>query len=224
MINIHVTLANNTPLRMLCCNKFEGSISRELEYFSLPSELQFNPKLAPVVSTGIDGLTTVTGNISGLKSGLHGFHVHALGDTQMVACQLVSKRPLFNPAGKEHGAHDDENRHAGGLGNVTAGEDGTVNFPITDYQIPLSRTNSIVGRPVVVHADSDDLGRGSFKSIVECFLSWQNTSRFDIRAMEGNGMARERSIHGFQIPQLASAASTMEGRSLGSNSRHPRTS
>jgi hypothetical protein len=25
--------------------------------------------------------TTVTGNISGLKHGLHGFHVHALGDT-----------------------------------------------------------------------------------------------------------------------------------------------
>lgn len=27
------------------------------------------------------GPTTVTGNISGLKPGLHGFHVHALGDT-----------------------------------------------------------------------------------------------------------------------------------------------
>lgn len=28
-----------------------------------------------------NGSTTVTGNISGLKAGLHGFHVHALGDT-----------------------------------------------------------------------------------------------------------------------------------------------
>lgn len=27
------------------------------------------------------GPTTVTGNLSGLKPGLHGFHVHALGDT-----------------------------------------------------------------------------------------------------------------------------------------------
>jgi Cu-Zn family superoxide dismutase len=27
------------------------------------------------------GPTTVTGSVSGLKPGLHGFHVHALGDT-----------------------------------------------------------------------------------------------------------------------------------------------
>ncbi|KAL0457324.1 UNVERIFIED_CONTAM: Superoxide dismutase [Cu-Zn] [Sesamum latifolium] len=28
-----------------------------------------------------DGPTTVVGEVSGLKPGLHGFHVHALGDT-----------------------------------------------------------------------------------------------------------------------------------------------
>ncbi|THU61586.1 hypothetical protein C4D60_Mb07t24880 [Musa balbisiana] len=104
-----------------------------------------------------DGPTTVTGTISGLKPGLHGFHVHALGDTTN-GC--MSTGPHFNPAGKEHGAPDDPDRHAGDLGNVTAGEDGTVTFSITDSQIPLSGPNSIIGRAVVVHADLDDLGKG----------------------------------------------------------------
>ncbi|KAK6122965.1 hypothetical protein DH2020_043292 [Rehmannia glutinosa] len=94
-----------------------------------------------------DGPTTVIGNLSGLKPGLHGFHVHALG-------------PHFNPAGKEHGAPDDEHRHAGDLGNITVGEDGKAAFTIVDKQIPLSGPHSIVGRAVVVHADPDDLGKG----------------------------------------------------------------
>ncbi|KAG6718784.1 hypothetical protein I3842_04G171000 [Carya illinoinensis] len=62
-----------------------------------------------------DSSTTVTGNTYGLKPGLHGFHVHALGDT--------TNGPYFNPAGKEYGAPEDENQHAGDLGNVTIGDD-----------------------------------------------------------------------------------------------------
>lgn len=104
-----------------------------------------------------DGPTTVTGTVSGLKPGLHGFHVHALGDTTN-GC--MSTGPHFNPAGKEHGAPEDEVRHAGDLGNITAGDDGAATFTIIDKQIPLSGPNSIVGRAVVVHADTDDLGRG----------------------------------------------------------------
>ncbi|KAF5797928.1 putative superoxide dismutase [Helianthus annuus] len=101
--------------------------------------------------------TTVTGDISGLKPGPHGFHVHALGDTTN-GC--MSTGPHYNPHGKEHGAPDDEIRHAGDLGNVTVGEDGTAKFTIVDKQIPLIGGQSIIGRAVVVHADPDDLGKG----------------------------------------------------------------
>ncbi|CAA3006202.1 superoxide dismutase [Cu-Zn] [Olea europaea subsp. europaea] len=104
-----------------------------------------------------DAPTTVTGNLSGLKPGLHGFHVHALGDTTN-GC--MSTGPHFNPAGKEHGAPEDGIRHAGDLGNVKVGEDGTATFTITDNQIPLSGPHSIIGRAVVVHSDPDDLGKG----------------------------------------------------------------
>ncbi|KAF6999552.1 hypothetical protein CFC21_015561, partial [Triticum aestivum] len=104
-----------------------------------------------------EGPTTVTGSVTGLKEGLHGFHVHALGDTTN-GC--MSTGPHFNPAGHVHGAPEDEIRHAGDLGNVTAGVDGVASINITDCHIPLTGPNSIVGRAVVVHGDADDLGKG----------------------------------------------------------------
>ncbi|CAN4123269.1 unnamed protein product [Withania somnifera] len=109
-----------------------------------------------------DAPTAVNGNVFGLKPGLHGFHVHALGDTTN-GC--MSTGPHYNPAGKEHGAPEDEVRHAGDLGNITVGEDGTASFTITDKQIPLSGPQSIIGRAVVVHADPDDLGKGQIIAV-----------------------------------------------------------
>ncbi|KAM3391920.1 hypothetical protein ACQJBY_013199 [Aegilops geniculata] len=93
-----------------------------------------------------EGPTTVTGSVTGLKEGLHGFHVHALGDTTN-GC--MSTGPHFNPAGHVHGAPEDEIRHAG-----------VANINVTDCHIPLTGPNSIVGRAVVVHGDADDLGKG----------------------------------------------------------------
>ncbi|KAL5767889.1 hypothetical protein ACOSQ2_014672 [Xanthoceras sorbifolium] len=104
-----------------------------------------------------NGFTHVKGNISGLKPGLHGFHIHALGDTTN-GCN--STGPHFNPLKKNHGAPSDNERHAGDLGNIVAGPDGVAVVSISDRQIPLSGQHSILGRAVVVHADPDDLGIG----------------------------------------------------------------
>ncbi|KAJ7971892.1 Superoxide dismutase [Cu-Zn] [Quillaja saponaria] len=104
-----------------------------------------------------NGTTHVKGRISGLSPGLHGFHIHALGDTTN-GCN--STGPHFNPLKKDHGAPTDGERHAGDLGNIYAGLDGTAEVSIEDRHIPLSGLHSILGRAVVVHADPDDLGRG----------------------------------------------------------------
>jgi len=103
------------------------------------------------------GPVSVKGEIKGLAAGLHGFHVHQFGDT---TDGCTSAGPHFNPAGSEHGGPADSVRHAGDLGNVTAGGDGVAKVDMKDSQISLTGSNSILGRTLVVHADPDDLGKG----------------------------------------------------------------
>ncbi|KAM0853473.1 hypothetical protein ACQ4PT_051047 [Festuca glaucescens] len=103
------------------------------------------------------GYTEVRGRLTGLAPGLHGFHIHAFGDTTN-GCN--STGPHFNPHNKSHGAPVDAERHVGDLGNIQANKDGVAEVSIKDLQISLSGPHSILGRAVVVHADSDDLGRG----------------------------------------------------------------
>uniref|UniRef100_A0A8N4F3H3 Superoxide dismutase [Cu-Zn]-like n=1 Tax=Elaeis guineensis var. tenera TaxID=51953 RepID=A0A8N4F3H3_ELAGV len=93
---------------------------------------------------------------------LHGFHVHALGDT-INGC--MSTGPHFNPARKKDRASEDMNRHADDLGNVIGDEDGTVNFSIIDKQILLNGPNSIIKRVVIVHADPDDFEKDKLYSL-----------------------------------------------------------
>eukprot|EP00092_Neocalanus_flemingeri_P038534 GFUD01041954.1.p1 GENE.GFUD01041954.1~~GFUD01041954.1.p1 ORF type:complete len:154 (-),score=37.17 GFUD01041954.1:251-712(-) len=104
------------------------------------------------------GPVTLTGQLTGLTDGLHGFHVHQFGDNTN-GC--TSAGPHFNPDGSTHGAPTDSKgeRHAGDLGNVEA-SGGTANVTISDAMISLTGDNSIIGRTMVIHADQDDLGKG----------------------------------------------------------------
>lgn len=92
---------------------------------------------------------TVTGEVSGLAPGLHGFHVHEFGDNTN-GC--TSAGPHFNPAGLTHGGPEHEVRHVGDLGNVEADANGVAKVNIKDAQISLTGPNTILGRSLVVHA------------------------------------------------------------------------
>ena len=108
-----------------------------------------------VVFTQQRGGVEVNAEITGLAPGEHGFHVHEFGDCSMVDGTCAGGH--FNPTGAPHGGPDDEERHAGDLGNITADRSGKATYKRVDKMLALNGPNSIIGRSIIVHADPDDL-------------------------------------------------------------------
>ncbi|KAL8873436.1 MAG: hypothetical protein Q9198_007024 [Flavoplaca austrocitrina] len=65
-----------------------------------------------------------------------------------------------NPFSKEHGAPSDSVRHVGDLGNYETDTQGNAKGSISDQLIKLIGPESVLGRTLVVHAGTDDLGKG----------------------------------------------------------------
>ncbi|KAK3213580.1 hypothetical protein GRF29_28g330683, partial [Pseudopithomyces chartarum] len=101
--------------------------------------------------------TTISWNITGNDANAErGMHVHAFGDNTN-GC--TSAGPHFNPHGKDHGAPEDEVRHVGDLGNFKTDGQGNAEGSVTDKLIKLIGQDSVIGRTIVVHGGTDDLGK-----------------------------------------------------------------
>ena len=96
----------------------------------------------------------VMANLTGLKQGEHGFHIHEKGDCS--APDASSAGGHFNPTGAPHGGPEGEQHHTGDLGNITADASGNARFDQVFSFLKLSGTNSIVGRGLIVHEGKDD--------------------------------------------------------------------
>lgn len=102
--------------------------------------------------------TTISWEISGnTPNAQRGFHIHEFGDNTN-GC--TSAGPHFNPFGKNHGAPEDEVRHVGDMGNIPTNGSGVAKGSKQDSLIKLFGPTSILGRTVVIHAGTDDLGKG----------------------------------------------------------------
>ncbi|KAE9415214.1 hypothetical protein Angca_010304 [Angiostrongylus cantonensis] len=60
-------------------------------------------------------VVTINGSVSGLTPGLHGIHIHEIGD---LGNGCLNARGHYNPTNNPHGAPSDRIRHVGDLGNL----------------------------------------------------------------------------------------------------------
>ena len=96
----------------------------------------------------------VVANVSGLKLGKHGFHIHEFGDCS--SDSGTSAGGHFNPTGMPHSMPSNEKRHVGDLGNIEADKDGKAHLDYVDLMLALHGDDSILGRGVIVHEKEDD--------------------------------------------------------------------
>jgi len=99
-------------------------------------------------------------NLTGLpKNSKLGFHIHEAGD---VTDGCLAACAHFNPFNTVHGGPTSTNRHVGDLGNIITDNNGNCKMIITDHMIKLDNSiSSIIGRSIVIHDKTDDLGKGA---------------------------------------------------------------
>lgn len=104
--------------------------------------------------TQAPGGVHVVADLAGLKPGRHGFHLHENG--VCTPPDYKSAGGHWNPGHAAHACMPTEPRHAGDMGNVTAGPDGTAHLDVVLTGVSFAGDNSVVGKAVVLHAGEDD--------------------------------------------------------------------
>jgi Cu-Zn family superoxide dismutase len=93
-----------------------------------------------------------------LPAGFHGVHVHEKGDCTKPDFKSAGKH--LNPDTKQHGAENPKGFHAGDLGNIEVGSDGTADVEVTAPQLTLKASDRSLIRPggtaIIIHAGRDD--------------------------------------------------------------------
>ena len=126
--------------------------------------------LSQLDGSGVEGTVTfrevedalrIRVRLTGVPAGEHGFHVHE-GEScapDSTGTPGGAAGGHLNPLVSPHGPPSAEptDRHAGDLGNVTAGPDGVAAGVVVDSVLALTGPTSVVGHAVVVHAAADDL-------------------------------------------------------------------
>lgn len=95
----------------------------------------------------------LTATFTKLPPGKHGFHIHVAGDLRGEGCAGACAH--WSKQAVNHGGRPGETqeRHTGDLGNI---EEGTY-----FYKLKGVKPSELWGRSLIIHADEDDLGKGT---------------------------------------------------------------
>lgn len=100
------------------------------------------------------GGARVTIAISGATPGLHGIHIHPIGDCGDAG---VGAGGHWTAVDAGHGYPDAAVHHTGDLGNITIAANGTGSLVLENRDWTITPgTYSVVGRAVIFHAGTDD--------------------------------------------------------------------
>lgn len=99
----------------------------------------------------------VSGRLTGLAPGEHGFHLHAVGKCDPPGFTTAGGH--WNPTNREHGTMNPNGPHYGDLPTITVGGDSAVTIMATSPGGSLRGANALLdadGAAVVIHAVADD--------------------------------------------------------------------
>ena len=114
-----------------------------------------SPVTGTATFTEKGGKVEVAVRATSLSPGKHGVHVHEKGDCSSSDASSAGRH--FAPGGGSHAAPTDPNRHAGDLGNLEAGADGSGAVTVTTDKLTVAPgERSVIGRSIVIHDLPDD--------------------------------------------------------------------
>ncbi len=103
------------------------------------------------------GRVHVNAHVSGLATGLHGIHLHAVGSCTPT---FAAAGPHYNPLGRQHGLDNPLGAHAGDLPNLVVNVSGIGHINAWTEGIRIGGGPTALldgdGSAVIIHANPDD--------------------------------------------------------------------
>ncbi|OGQ33760.1 MAG: hypothetical protein A3F16_00350 [Deltaproteobacteria bacterium RIFCSPHIGHO2_12_FULL_43_9] len=99
----------------------------------------------------------VVAHIEGLKpNSKQGFHIHEYGDCS--ASDFSSAGAHYNPQNRQHAGPENDEHHAGDMGNLVSNDKGVADYEYTFSDLTIAGgMNPVLGRAVIIHENEDNL-------------------------------------------------------------------